>query len=192
MKKIVILSLLAPLLLGACGGEDDYVYPNVLTDMIDLKTDDTGTGRYLITDEGTEWRIQSRTGLDGLVPDTTYRTVTMYAPLTDREGTEKEAMLYNAQLVVSPVPLPEAKFKEVKTDPVAIQSIWRGGNYLNLILQVKSKDRQHSYHFVENKLEERDGERTLHLTLYHDRNEDIEGFDRTVYLSVPLWPTPAP
>ena len=75
MRKIVILSFLASLLLGACG-EDDYVYPNVLTDMIDLKTDHTGTGRYLITDEGTEWRIQSRTGLDGLAPDTTYRTVT--------------------------------------------------------------------------------------------------------------------
>lgn len=90
MRKVVILSFLASLLLGACG-EDDYVYPNVLTDMIDLKTDHTGTGRYLITDEGTEWRIQSRTGLDGLAPDTTYRTVTMYAPLTDSEEAEKRS-----------------------------------------------------------------------------------------------------
>ena len=170
MRKVVILSFLTSLLLGACG-EDDYVYPNVLTDMIDLKTDHTGTGRYLITDEGTEWRIQSRTGLDGLAPDTTYRTVTMYAPLTDSEEAEKEAMLYNTQLVISPVPLSESKFKEIKTDPVAIQSIWRGGNYLNLILQVKVKDR----------------EQTLYLTLYHDRNNDIEGFNRKVYLSVPLW-----
>ncbi|GFH98228.1 hypothetical protein IMSAGC004_00617 [Bacteroidaceae bacterium] len=186
MRKIVILSFLAPLLLGACG-EDDYVYPNVLTDMIDLKTDHTGTGRYLITDEGTEWRIQSRTGLDGLAPDTTYRTVTMYAPLTAPEETEKEAMLYNTQLVISPVPLPESKFKEIKTDPVAIQSIWRGSDYLNLILQVKVKDQRHSYHFIENKLESKDGEQTLHLTLYHDRNNDIEGFNRKVYLSVPLW-----
>ena len=186
MRKVVILSFLASLLLGACG-EDDYVYPNVLTDMIDLKTDHTGTGRYLITDEGTEWRIQSRTGLDGLAPDTTYRTVTMYAPLTDSEEAEKEAMLYNTQLVISPVPLPESKFKEIKTDPVAIQSIWRGGNYLNLILQVKVKDQKHGYHFIENKLENKDGEQTLYLTLYHDRNNDIEGFNRKVYLSVPLW-----
>ena len=162
MRKVVILSFLTSLLLGACG-EDDYVYPNVLTDMIDLKTDHTGTGRYLITDEGTEWRIQSRTGLDGLAPDTTYRTVTMYAPLTDSEEAEKEAMLYNTQLVISPVPLSESKFKEIKTDPVAI------------------------HHFIENKLENKDGEQTLYLTLYHDRNNDIEGFNRKVYLSVPLW-----
>lgn len=186
MKKLVILSFILPLLLSSCS-DDDYVYPNVLTDMIDLKTDDTGTGRYLITDEGTEWNIQARAGLDGLVPDTTYRTVTMYAPLTDSDTTEKTAMLYNTQLVISPIPLPEEKFKELKTDPVAIQSLWRGGNYLNMILLVKVKDQSHGYHFIENKLEEKDGEKTLYLTLYHDRNNDIEGFDRKVYLSIPLW-----
>ena len=103
------------------------------------------------------------------------------------EKAEKEAMLYNTQLVISPVPLSESKFKEIKTDPVAIQSIWRGGNYLNLILQVKVKDQKHGYHFIENKLENKDGEQTLYLTLYHDRNNDIEGFNRKVYLSVPLW-----
>lgn len=186
MKRFVILSFIIPFLLPACS-DDDYVYPNVLTEMIDLKTDNTGTGRYLITDEGTEWSIQPRTGLGGLVPDTTYRTVTMYAPLTVDGATEKEVMLYNTQLVLSPIPLPETKFKEIKTDPVAIQSIWRGGNYLNMILQVMAKDRQHGYHFIENKLENRNGEQTLYLTLYHDRNNDIEGFDRKVYLSVPLW-----
>ena len=63
----------------------------------------------------------------------------------------------------------------------------RGGNYLNLILQVKVKDQKHGYHFIENKLENKDGEQTLYLTLYHDRNNDIEGFNRKVYLSVPLW-----
>lgn len=186
MKKLFFLPFVFLLLLCACN-DDDYVYPSVLTDMIDLQTDETGTARYLVTDEGTRWRIQARTGLDGLVPDTTYRTVTMYAPLTDTGTTEKEARLYNTQLVISPVPLPESRFEEIKTDPVAIQSIWRSGDYLNLILQVKAKDRQHSYHFIENGLEDRNGKRTLCLTLYHDSNNDIEGFNRKVYLSVPLW-----
>lgn len=186
MKKSFLLSFLFPLLLSACS-DDDYVYPNVLTDMVDLHTDDTGTVRYLITDQGNEWRIQSRTGLDGLAPDTLYRTVTMYAPLTESDAAEKEAMLYNTQLVLSPIPLPEEKFKEVKTDPVEIQSIWRSGKYLNLILQVKAKDQQHGYHFMENKRESKNGKQILYLTLYHDRNNDIEGFNRKVYLSVPLW-----
>lgn len=186
MKKFIALSLLVPLFFGACS-DDDYIYPNVLTDMTDLRTDHTGTARYLITDDGTEWHIQPRTGLDGLAPDTTYRTVTMYEPLTKQEGKDKEAILYNTQQVISLVPQPESAFKEIKTDPVAIQSIWRAGNYLNLILQVKVKDKKHSYHFIENKLEIHEEKQTLHLTLYHDRNNDIEGFNQKVYLSVPLW-----
>lgn len=184
IRKLTVLSFILPLLLSACS-DDEYVYPNVLTEIVDLQTDDTGTVRYLITDEGTEWRIQSRMGLDGLVPDTLYRTVTMYAPLTGL-GT-KEAILYNTQLVTSPIPLPATKFKDRKTDPVAIQSLWRGGDYLNMILQVKVKDQKHGYHFIEDKLEDKDGKRTLYLTLYHDRNNDIEGFNRKIYLSVPLW-----
>ena len=136
MRKVVILSFLTSLLLGACG-EDEI-----------KETKD-------IYEENRRLR-------------------------KNLEEAEKEAMLYNTQLVISPVPLSESKFKEIKTDPVAIQSIWRGGNYLNLILQVKVKDQKHGYHFIENKLENKDGEQTLYLTLYHDRNNDIEGFNRKV------------
>lgn len=185
--RFVVWLLVLPLLLSACG-EDAYEYPNVLTDVIDLQTDDTGTARYLITDEGVKWNIRSRTGLDGLAPDTVYRTVTMYAPLTSVEEAEREVMLYNTKLVISPIPRPAEEFDEIKTDPVAIQSIWRSGRYLNLILQVKVKDQKHAYDFVENAVETNaDGSHTLRLTLYHDRNNDIEGFDQRVYLSVPLW-----
>lgn len=78
MKKCILLCLFAPLLFIACS-DDDYVYPNVLTEMIDLVTDNTGTATYLKSDEGVTWSIQPRAGLDGLTPDSVYRTVTMYA-----------------------------------------------------------------------------------------------------------------
>ena len=42
MKKYILLCLFAPLLFIACS-DGDYVYPNVLTEMIDLVTDNTGT-----------------------------------------------------------------------------------------------------------------------------------------------------
>ena len=51
MKKCILLCLFAPLLFIACS-DDDYVYPNVLTEMIDLVTDNTGTATYLKSDEG--------------------------------------------------------------------------------------------------------------------------------------------
>ena len=67
MKKYILLCLFAPLLFIACS-DDDYVYPNVLTEMIDLVTDNTGTATYLKSDEGVIWSIQPRAGLDGLTP----------------------------------------------------------------------------------------------------------------------------
>ena len=47
MKKCILLCLFAPLLFIACS-DDDYVYPNVLTEMIDLVTDNTGTWHALL------------------------------------------------------------------------------------------------------------------------------------------------
>lgn len=61
MKKCILLCLFAPLLFIACS-DDDYVYPNVLTEMIDLVTDNTGTATYLKSDEGVIWSIQPRAG----------------------------------------------------------------------------------------------------------------------------------
>ena len=61
MKKYILLCLFAPLLFIACS-DDDYVYPNVLTEMIDLVTDNTGTATYLKSDEGVIWSIQPRAG----------------------------------------------------------------------------------------------------------------------------------
>ena len=102
MKKCILLCLFAPLLFIACS-DDDYVYPNVLTEMIDLVTDNTGTATYLKSDEGVIWSIQPRAGLDGLTPDSVYRTVTMYAPVTTSQPPSLEAILYNTQIAISPI-----------------------------------------------------------------------------------------
>lgn len=85
MKPQFLLPLLLWFLLPACG-DDDYRYPDVLTQFVDLQTDASGRALRLITDEGTPWTIQPREGLDNLVPDTLYRTVTMYAPAETTEA----------------------------------------------------------------------------------------------------------
>lgn len=186
VKRTLLYLLFLPILCTACS-DDDYVYPNVLTEMVDLKTDATGKGSSLLTDAGIEWNIQPRAGLDELTPDSVYRIVTLYEPLTATDATSKEAKLYSIQQVIAPIPLPEAKFKKIKTDPVKLQSIWQSGKYLNLIVQNLRKDQLHSFHFIENKIVNENGVQTLYLTLYHDRKDDVEGYYQKVYLSVPLW-----
>lgn len=177
----------ATMLLTACG-EDEYVYPDLITEMTCLKTDAQGFGVQIITDEGTVWHLKEGNRPDSLTADSTYRVVSRYAPLTTADASKAEAAIYSLYKVTASIPQTEEKYEEVLTDPVSIQSIWRSGDYLNMILLIKVKDRTHELSFVENGITlQADGTRTLTLTLYHDRKNDVEGFDEKHYLSVPLW-----
>lgn len=174
--------LFATVLMSACG-EDEYVYPDLVTEMVCLHTDSEGFGTHFITDEGHVWNLQKESQPDELTADSAYRVVSRYAPLN-----ETDAKAYSFYKTISSIPKPESEYKSIHTDPVSIQSIWRSGDYLNMVLQVKVKDQKHELSFIENEITAHtDGTRTLTLTLYHDRKGDVEGFDEKCYLSVPLW-----
>lgn len=50
------------------------------------------------------------------------------------------------------------------------------------------KDKAHEFGFIDEGITtNEDGSRTLKLTLFHNRDNDVEGFYRKAYLSVPLW-----
>lgn len=182
-QTCLLLVILCMYLLSACK-DDDYVYPSVITEFISASTNDSGTLDYLITDNDQKLAIQSRSGLDGLTKDTLYRTISIYQPI--EEGTVK---LYSCKLVLSMIPVTaDHILGGLKTDPVDIERMWKSGKFLNMVLLVQMKDQSHSYHFIEEGVQkEADGQQTLHLRLYHNRNNDYEAFTQKVYLSVPLW-----
>ena len=166
----------------ACG-EDEYVYPDLVTEFSCLTTDAKGYGTQIVTDEGKVWHLQEGNRPNKLTPDSTYRVVSRFAPIDDTYATA-----YSLWKAISPIPQPENMYETIHTDPVSIQSIWKSGNYLNLILQIKVKDKQHELSFIDNGIvANEDGTQTLTLTLFHDRKDDVEGFDEEHYLSVPLW-----
>lgn len=176
------LVLFATLLLTACG-EEEYVFPNLITEMSCLKTDAEGFGTQIITDDGTVWNLQGSNRPDSLTADSLYRVVSRFAPISD-----SEAEAYAFWKVISPLPKPEKEYHSTHTDPVTLQSIWRSGDYLNMVLQVMVKDQEHDLSFIENDLRiHANKKQTLMLTLYHDRKGDVEGFTQKFYLSVPLW-----
>lgn len=191
MKRVPLLlsTFFCLLFLGACK-EDEYVYPNVISTFIDVTTDASGTLQDLITDKGETLQILNREGLDGLTPDSTYRTVSIYeSKETDTQG-NATALLYSCQLIIAVKPVTANKLPDgiAKTDPLNVQSVWRSGNYLNLILLPMAKEKSHIFHFIEDGItDNEDGSRTLHLTLYHNQNGDYEAFTRKSYLSIPLW-----
>ena len=174
--------LLAALLFTSCG-EEEYVFPDLVTEMVCLKTDANGYGTHFITDKGHTWNLQKGNQPNKLTADSTYRVVSRYAPLNDTD-----AQAYSFYQTISNLPKPAGEYESIHTDPVSIQSIWRSGYYLNIILQIKVKDQKHDLDFIENGVAENpDGTKTLTLTLYHDRKNDVEGFDEKYYLSIPLW-----
>lgn len=175
--------LLAAWFLASCSEEEDYVFPDLITEMVCLKTDANGCGTHFITDKGQTWHLQEGNQPNKLTPDSTYRVVGRYAPIG-----ETDAQAYSFYQTISTLPKPESEYKSIHTDPVSIQSIWRSGDYLNMILPIQVKDQKHELAFIENGIAENaDGTKTLTLTLYHDRKNDVEGFDEKFYLSIPLW-----
>ena len=184
MKKLLktICIFLSAVLFSACGKED-YVYPNLITEMACLKTDGNGIGTQIVTDQGIVWHLQKDNRPDSLTADSTYRVVSRLAPLN-----ESEAQAYAFWKVIAPLPKPEKESETIHADPVSIQSMWRSGDYLNMVLRIKVKDQEHELSFIENGITANtDGTQTLMLTLFHNRKGDIEGFDQKFYLSVPLW-----
>ena len=180
LKRYFIL--FAVVLLTACG-EEEYVFPDLITEMSCLRTDSKGFGTQIITDEGTIWHLQEGSRPDSLTADSLYRVVSRFAPVAD-----SEAVAYSFWEVISPLPKPENEYGSIHMDPVSIQSIWRSGDYLNMVLQVKVKDQEHELSFIDNGVvTNTDGSQTLTLSLFHDRKNDVEGFDKKFYLSVPLW-----
>ena len=174
--------LFTAVLLNACG-EDEYVYPDLITEMTCLKTDSQGFGTEIITDEENIWYLQEGNRPKELTPDSLYRVMSRFAPISSTE-----AQVYSLVSVIAPLPKPKSNYPTIKTDPVSIQSIWRSGDYLNLVLQIMVKDQKHELSFIDNGITRNtDGTQTLALTLFHDRKGDVEGFDEKCYLSVPLW-----
>lgn len=186
MIKVYCLFLAATILIGC--GEEEYVYPNIITEMVCLKTNAEGFGTQIVTDEGKVWHLREGNQPNSLTTDSIYRVVCRYAPQTPSEGTSLEATAYSFLSVIAPIPLPTTSFEAIYTDPVSIQSIWRSGDYLNMILNIKIKEKGSKLAFIEDGISTGDdGKQTLSLTLFHNRNNDIEGFDQKYYLSVPLW-----
>lgn len=178
----VIYIFLSAALLSACG-EEDYAYPNLITEITCLQTDGKGFGTQIVTDLGIVWHLQEGNRPDSLTADSTYRVVSRFTPIN-----ETEAQAYAFWKVIAPIPQPAEAHDIIHTDPVSIQSIWRSGDYLNMVLHIKVKDQEHKLSFIENGITSgNDGTKTLMLTLFHDRKGDVEGFDQKFYLSVPLW-----
>lgn len=188
MKKNQSIIFLCGILGISSCNKEEYVYPSVITELVDIKTDLTGRLSYIETDSGNTYSINERSGLEGFTPDSVYRTLSVFEP-NENVKSGFSAKLYSCQFVISMIPSAEDSFKDgIKTDPLDIDRIWHSGDYINMILDIQAKDKPHVINLVDNGIKtDYSGTRTLTLTVYHDKNNDYEAFTKKAYVSVPLW-----
>ena len=156
------------------------MYPNVISTFIDVATDANGTVQNLVTDKGEILQVLNREGLDGLTPDSIYRSVSIYEPKEVNTPGQAAALLYSCQIIISVKPVTVDKLPDgtAKTDPLNIQSVWKSGNYINLILLPMAKDKSHIFHFIEegitvDKFEQKDGALTLDLSSLKESSDKL-------------------
>ncbi len=182
MKRLLplFLALLAGLPFAACK-DDDEPLPSYVLSLAEITADASGTATSVTFDDGSSYALAQSIG--GLKADSTYRIQAMYLV----QGTTAVLSQY-AQVLAPPLAIyPEEK---VKRDPVELISVWCGGNYINLRLNIKGTALGlHYFGFNQTDIvQHADGTRTLQAELLHDQNGDSLYYSRNAYLSLPLRP----
>ncbi len=167
-------------LLAACAGDDDeeYVYPSLLTEMAELHTDENGCGRMLLTDGGEMYAVNNV--IEGLYPLVSYRVVCSYLPLLSDKGTYTSADIYRIKSVSMLLP----DTLNIENESLKVVSVWTGGGYLNLCLELKTQNGRHYLTFREDSITETSSGKLLNLTLVHNRGENLQYYTETVYASL--------
>jgi len=176
--------LLFTLFCISCDDDSDYVYPPIVTEFVDAHVSSANLIDKIMTDQGKSLSLENSVSAKELQADTYYRSLCMYETNDAQPGQVK---VYSLKPVFASAPISSEKFIHgVKTDPLSIQSIWRGGNYINIIALPKAQNITHGFHFIQDSLVNHEGITKLYLKLYHDQNNDLEAYEQKTYLSVPL------
>ena len=181
------LLLLLTFIVFACKDDDAYQYPPVKLEFLTAESASDGRLQMLITDRGERLPVVEDLTNTRIKADTLTRFISNYELLSRAEG----ARIYALSSVLSVKPLPPSapNFAHgIKTDPLDVQSVWLGQDYLNAVLLVKGQSFKHYYHFVEESAttDAPTGRKTVKLLLYHDANGDLPAYTRRAYISIPL------
>lgn len=184
--SLLVLATLTLCLLAACG-DDAYHYPSVRLEFLTAWTGSDGALHTVQTDNGRQLPVATDDSHTEAQPDTLLRIVANYESATLADGSPA-VRLWSVTRAVAPRPQPREYFAGLSgTDPADVLSIWPGGGFLNMVLEVKAQHDSHSFHFVEESVEhDADHTRTtVSLLLFHE-TDDTPAYTQRAYLSVPL------
>lgn len=184
-QKGLGLLLTVALLLCACS-DDDYQYPDLVTELAELTIDSEGLATSVVTDGGNTFDV-SYLQVYAAVPDTVVRCYCSYA-LSDDDVTFYT--LTNSNLYCAPPSL------QGTTDTLAVDiiSAWTTPRYLNMYVGVLTNvNAEHAFAFSLDSLsyhidqETFDVIWTAHHTLAHASSDDDAYYTQRCYVCFPLF-----
>lgn len=200
MRRLSDICLLAlfSILAAACSEDDDYHYPSVLTELVELNVDADSLARTFTTDTGLTYSI-AQGSVKANRPDTVIRCLCIFLPDAedtpssgDASSTAREATVYSLGEIFSQAARPCAEFTSFPHVPVQFISSWHSSRWLNLYVGVlTSSQTLHSYAFSQDSLvsDSSTGIRTAYISLLHNYIGDAaDDYTQKTYLSLPLTP----
>lgn len=182
MRKIhclLLFSILFSLFTSSCSHDDDAPYPNLITEMADLYTDEQGMLDKLVLDNNTSYEISNRKS--GYHPKALYRVLCDFLP---SDGKAEIYRLTGAYIL-------RDSTSAVRHDPVTLRSAWRSPRYINLHLAAKTQGGTQYFGFAIDSIvatTETDGTAHQHayLSLHHNQNGDPTSYTGELFASLPL------
>lgn len=185
MRTTKILLMLILLSFISCKGDgDSYVYPPIIFEFTTAQTNASGDVISIKTDKGITYQIDKLFTNSKLSANTQERIICYYT-LIKEGGTDTKADLYAIAKPFTTIPK-HFNEKDRKTDPVGVQSAWLAGEFINITALIKAQNKGHEFHFMEDAITTENGIPTITITLYHDKNGDMEAYTKMGYLSIPL------
>lgn len=173
----ILLSVLSLFATISCSKELD-VTENIITGFVTLWTDSNGNISVLEDDFGKRFMVDDKDGTKEPA-DTVLRVISMY--IVNADSTTATVLETINILSNRATDICECENREIKQDPVKVQSVWLSGGYMNAVIQISVHHTPHSLFIIADKKDN-----GVDFILYHDRNNDPIGSTKNAYFSVPL------
>lgn len=167
----------------------DGRYSFLTADFCMAHTSQSGELDYALIDDGDSLRLSPAAQADWAKrPDSLYRTL-LYYEVSDGQTVRP----YAANRVYMLRPSTETEVRDMPTDPLTLQTVWKsaGGKYLNIGFQLKTGktegvDSLQRLALACDSVAGLPGAEVYHLRLMHDQNTVPQYYSVTGYATIPL------
>ena len=170
-------------MLTACSS-DGHHYPSVKEEFFSGYANADSLLRYIITDDGQQHIVTDSNDIDPVIPDSLIRLMGYYEELPSGQ-----VKIHSFVSAIAPQPVPAVQYADsVSTAPIAVQSLWLGYQYLNMLLHVKTGGKKHKIVFLEDSYIAPDADGVAHVScrIYHKAEDDAQAYQIRGYASLPL------